>query len=1032
MNISDPFIRRPVATSLMMVAIAFLGVAAFMLLPVAPLPQVDYPTIQVSAQLPGASPDVMAATVATTLERQFGQISGVEQMTSTSTEGSVQIVLQFDLSRNIDAAAQDVQAAITAAGRNLPPDMSAPPSYRKVNPADSPILILSVRSDTSPITEVSDYADNVLAQQISQVKGVSQVLIAGQQKPAFRVQIDPAKAAARNLTLEDVRTILGTVTINSPKGTVNGLQQSYSITTNDQLTTAKDYNDVVLANRNGARIRVRDVGQAVPGPENVYQTAWANSKRAILLVIFKQPGANVIETVDQIKTLMPQLKQLIPAAIDVDVISDRTITIRASVHDVEFTLSLTMCLVVMVVLLFLRNLRVTAIAALVVPLSLLGAFTVMYTLRFSLDNLSLMALTIAVGFVVDDAIVVIENIYRHIEKGENPFQAAIRGSGEVGFTVFSISLSLIAVFIPILLMGGTTGRLFREFAMTVTAAIVVSVVVSLTLVPTLAAHFLKPHGPENRYARAVEAMFQALLGGYRRTLDVALKHQFVVLMVFFGTLGATVMFYVSIPKGYFPLQDTGLIFASTIAAQDVSPKAMEQLQENVLEVLSHDLDVEGVGAFIGGGSGNTVNSGRMFITLKPRDQRRADAFQIINRLRPQLAKLEGVMVMMQALPDIREGGRPARALFQYTLQDADLEELNSWTPRVLAKLRELKELTDVSSELQLGAPKLSININRDRASQFDIDPKVINNTLNDAFGQRQVAAYYTQLDAYNIVLEVTPKLQTNLSAIDQLYVRSPKTNSLVPINTLVSIDNTKTAPLSVAHQGQLPAATISFNLKEGVALGQAVEAVRKAMDDIHAPNGLNGSFQGTAQAYEVALKSMPILIISALLVIYIILGMLYESYIHPLTILSTLPSAGVGAFLILMTAGFDLSVIGIIGILLLIGIVKKNGILLVDFAITAERAGATPFEAIREACLLRFRPILMTTSAALLAGLPLMLGTGTGSELRQPLGYAIVGGLLLSQLLTLYTTPVVYLYLDRLTRRKSKSEETFTAFEPAE
>jgi hydrophobe/amphiphile efflux-1 (HAE1) family protein len=1033
MNISAPFVRRPIATTLMMMAIAFLGASAFFRLPVAPLPQVDFPTIQVTAQLAGASPDVMASSVASPLERQFGQIAGVAQMTSTSTLGSTQIVLQFDLSRNIDAAAQDVQAAITSAARQLPDNLTSPPSYRKTNPADAPILILAVHSDTRPVTEVSDFADNVLAQQISQLQGVSQVSIGGQQKPAIRVQIDPAKLSARGLTLEDVRGVITSGTANTPKGTVDGARQSLTVQTNDQLTDPKGYNDVILAYRDGAPIRVGDVGRAIAGPEDRNLAAWANDKRGVLLVIYKQPGANVIETVDSIKAALPGIRNVIPASIQVDTISDRTITIRASVHEVEYTLILVIGLVVLVLLLFLRNLRITAIGAAVVPLALLGAFAVMYACGFSLDNLSLMALTIAVGFVVDDAIVVVENIFRHVEEGKEPLEAALQGSREIGFTVLSISISLVAVFIPLLFMGGIIGRLFREFALTVTAAIGVSVFVALTLIPTLCALFLKrQHGEPGWLNRTIERMFDALVGGYRRTLDMALRAQLLVLLIFFATVGLTVWLFIQIPKGFFPVQDTGLISGTTEAGQDVSPSEMMRLQENVNRVFLEDPDIDSVGAFVGGGSGNTTNNGRMFITLKPREQRKATAPEIINRLRPKLAKLEGIATYMQAVQDIRMGGRPGKALYQFTVQDADLKELNEWAPRVTNALKALPALADVSSDQQLNAPQLNIVINRDRASQFGLDPTIINATLNSALGQRQIAEYYTQLDTYNVVLEVLPKMQTDPSVLDYLYIRSPTTGQVIPMRTLVSVNNTKTGPLSVTHQGQYPSVTISFNTQPNIALGQAVDAIRAAMDKIGAPNTLNGSFQGNAQAFQDSLSSQPILILAALVVIYIILGMLYESFIHPLTILSTLPSAGVGALLILMYFGFDLSVIGIIGIILLIGIVKKNGIMLVDFAIQAEREGKTPHDAIREACLLRFRPILMTTMATLLSGLPLMLGNGTGSELRQPLGYAMVGGLILSQLLTLYTTPVIYLYLDRVQNWLSGRPREVPAAVPAE
>ena len=1016
MNISEPSIRRPIATSLLMAAIVFAGAFTFPLLPVAPLPQVDFPTIQISAGLPGASPDTMAAVVAAPLERQFGQISGVSQMISTSTQGQTSITLQFDLNRNIDAAAQDVQAAITAAAKQLPTGLSTPPIYRKTNPADSPIMILAAHSDTLPITKVDDFADNVLAQRISQVPGVALVTIGGEQKPAVRVQVDPAKLASAGLTLEDVRGVLVNATSDAAKGNLNGELKSFTISANDQLTAAAGYDDVILAYRNGAPIRVRDIGHAVDGAENVNIAAWENNKPAVILVVFKQPGANVIDTVDQIKQTLPQISSVIPPAIKVDTILDRTQTIRASVRDVQFTLGLTIALVVIVIFLFLRNVPATVIPSVTVPLSLLGALAAMYLAGFSLDNLSLMALTISVGFVVDDTIVVVENIYRHVEDGMSALDAALKGASEIGFTVVSISLSLVAVFIPLLLMGGIVGRLFREFAITVTMAIAVSAVVSLTLAPMLCSRFLKPatrsHG---RVYRAIQWCFNAMLNGYRRTLDIVLRHQRLTLATFFLTLAVTIGLFVVIPKGFFPVQDNGLILGLSEAAQDISPAEMKRLQQVLGEVIAKDPDVSAFGSVIGAGGAQTTNTGRFFIQLKPRDERTATASQVIDRLRPQLARIEGAALFLQPGQDITVGGRISRAQFQYTLQDANLAELTEWTPRLLNKLKTLPELADVSSDLLANAPQFTVSINRDQAARFGIQPQLIDDTLNDAYGQRQIVQYYTQLDSYNVILEIPPEMQADLTSLNNIYVKASATGQAVPLSTLVNVDTQKVGPLQVSHQGQFPAATLSFNLRPGVSLGQAVDAIQRAAGDIGKPNTLIGSFQGNAQAFQTSLSSEPILIVAALLVVYIILGVLYESYVHPLTILSTLPSAGVGALLALWLGGFDLSVIGIIGIILLIGIVKKNGIMLVDFAIAREREGGmAPEAAIREACLLRFRPILMTTMVAMLGGVPLMLGNGAGSELRQPLGYAMVGGLLLSQLLTLYTTPVVYLYLDRL------------------
>jgi hydrophobe/amphiphile efflux-1 (HAE1) family protein len=1014
-NISELFIRRPIATSLLMGALALTGIVAFPLLPVAPLPQVDFPTIQVSAQLAGASPDTMASTVAAPLERQFGQISGVTQLTSTSVLGATSITLQFDLNRNVDAAAQDVQAAITAAGRQLPTTLTSPPTYRKVNPADAPILILAAHSDTLPLTTVDDFADTVVAQQISQITGVAQVTIGGEQKPAVRVQVDPEMLQARGLSLEDVRGVLAIANSDASKGSINGARQSFTIAANDQLEKAEDYDNVIIAYRNGGPIRVSDVGHAVPGPQDVNIAALSGDKPAVILLVFKQPGANVIDTVDQIKAAMPGLSAVIPPGMHMDTIVDRTQTIRASVRDVEFTLALTIGLVVMVILLFLRDFWATLIPSVTVPLALLGAAAVMYLIGFSLDNLSLMALTLAVGFVVDDAIVVVENIYRHVETGTSAMAAALKGASEIGFTVLSISISLIAVFIPLLLMGGIIGRLFREFAMTVTAAIVVSVVVSLTLTPMMCSRFLRKQSEHHgRIYNAIEWGFEALIGGYRRMLDVVLRHQPLTLMVFFATMALTAVLFVTIPKGFFPIQDTGLIQGLSEAAQDVSPQEMKRLQGELAKVIARDPDVASFGSFFGSGGGNTLNTGRFFIGLKPREERTTTALGVINRLRPQLAKVEGVNLFLQPAQDITVGGKISRGQFQYTLQDANLDELNTWAPRVLAKLKTLPGLADVSTDQQGNAPQLRVEINRDAAARFGIQPQAIDDTLDDAFGQRQVGQYFTQTNSYFIILEATPELQESPSALDKIYMKAPGTGQQVPLSTLVNVDTSHTGPLSVSHQGQFPAVTLSFNLDSGVALGQAVDAIRQAEAEIGKPPSLIATFQGNAQAFQSSLSSEPVLIVAALLVVYVILGVLYESYIHPLTILSTLPSAGVGALLALWAGGFDLSVIGIIGIILLIGIVKKNGIMLVDFAITREREGLSPAAAIREACLLRFRPIMMTTMATLLSGLPLMLGSGSGSELRQPLGYAMVGGLVLSQMLTLFTTPVVYLYLDRL------------------
>src|SRR5580658_5680791 len=1032
MNISEPFIRRPIATSLLMSALALVGLVAFPLLPVAPLPQVDFPTIQVTAQFSGASADTMAATVATPLEEQFGQIAGVTQLTSVSVLGTSVITLQFDLNRNIDGAAQDVQAAITAAGKTLPQNLTVPPYYKKVNPADTPILILAAHSDTLPLTSVDDFAENVVAQQISQISGVALVNIGGQQKPSIRVQVDPAKLQARNLTLEDVRGVLTNATVDAAKGAINGALQTFTVSTNAQLTEPEQYDDVIIGYRAGAPIRVRDVGHAVTGPQDITQSALASLPNGItpgiLLLIYKQPGANVISTVDSIQAAMPRLAAIAPQGLKVDTIIDRTQTIRASVRDVEFTLAITIGLVVMVILLFLRNLRATLIPSVTVPLALLGSTALMYLFGFSLDNLSLMALTIAVGFVVDDAIVVVENIYRHVEAGTPPLLSALKGAREIGFTILSISISLVAVFIPLLLMGGIIGRLFREFAITVTAAIAVSVVVSLTLTPMLCSRFLSAESEHHgRVYRAIEWAFETLIGAYRRGLDVVLRHQFVTLMVFFATMAVTGAMFVSIPKGFFPVQDTGTIQGIAYAAQDVSPNKMRGIQRQLAQILARDPDIASFGSFFGNGGGNTLNTSRFFVALKPRDERTSSAVDIINRLRPQLAKVEGVRLFLQPSQDITVGGRISAGQFQYTLQDPNFDELSVWAPKMLAKLKTLPQLADVSTDQQTNAPLLTVNINRDAAARFGIQAQEIDATLNDAFGQADVTQYFTQVSSYFVVLEILPLLQQDPMSLNQIYVKAPVTGQLVPLSTLVTFDTNAVGPLQVSHQSQFPAATLSFNLSSGTALGDAVDAINQAANQMGMPNTIITGFQGNAQAFQTSLASEPVLIAAALVVVYVILGVLYESYIHPLTILSTLPSAGLGALLALWLGGFDLSVIGIIGIILLIGIVKKNGIILVDFAISRERAGLPPREAVRQACLLRFRPITMTTMTALLSGLPLMFGSGSGSELRHPLGYAMVGGLALSQLLTLFTTPVIYLYLDRfqswLSGKKPEHEE---------
>ncbi len=1045
MSPSRPFILRPVATSLLMVAILLAGAVAYFQLPVSALPEVDYPIIQVTTFYPGASPEVMANSVTAPLERQFGQIPGLQQMTSTSSGGGSVVTLEFSLSESIDVAQQDVQAAINAAYSYLPKDLPNPPVYAKVNPADAPILTLALTSNTVPLSKVEDLADTVLAQKISQLSGVGLVSIAGGQKPAVRIQANPTQLASYGLSLEDIRSAIGTANVDQAKGSINGPRQAFTIGANDQLLSAVDYNAVIIAYRNGAPVRLSDVAQSIDAAENIYQAAWMgfaavpahqqkdpttgqkidvaatqqSQNPAVILNIQRQPGANIIKVVDSVTALLPKLKESLPNGVQLQVLTDRTNTIRASVKDVDFELCLTIALVILVIFLFLRSIAATFIPAVAVPLSIVGTFGVMYLLGYSLNNLSLMALTISTGFVVDDAIVMIENIDRYIEMGDSPLDAALKGSEQIGFTILSLTVSLIAVLIPLLFMGDIVGRLFREFAVTLSVTILVSAFVSLTLTPMLSARFLKHKtaGDRNAFYRKSEEFFEYVIAQYGKGVRWVLDHQVLTLIVTAATFVLTVFLYIVVPKGFFPVQDTGVIQAITEADQGISFNAMAARQQALANIILADPDVVSMSSFIGiDGTNTTLNSGRIQIDLKDREQRSDDAVAVIARLQPKLAQVSGIQAYLQPSQDLTVEDRVSRTQYQYTVEDASATELASATNRIVAKLKTLPQLTDVASDQQINGLGATISIDRDTASRLGVTPQNVDDVLDDAFGQRQVSTIFTQLNQYHVVMEVAPNFQRTTSALDNLYVKSSN-GTQVPLSTFTKVVE-RPAALSIGHQGQFPSTTISFNLAPNTSIGEAVDAVNAAVKDMHFPVSVNTAFQGTAAAFEASLTNEPLLILAALITVYIVLGVLYESYIHPVTILSTLPSAGVGAILALLLFRIDLSVIALIGIILLIGIVKKNAIMMIDFALEAEREGGmSPEEAIYQACLLRFRPIMMTTMAALLGAVPLALGSGTGSELRQPLGIAIIGGLVISQVLTLFTTPVVYLFFDRIGRK---------------